>query len=68
MENLIIKLLFEGKTQPEIAKELKAKGIKPNSLSSVEKKLKLIKAMHKAKTMFHLGVILSNKQNGKSSK
>lgn len=66
MENLIIELLFEGKTQAEIAEILKQKGITPNSLSSVEKKLKLIKAIYKAKTMFHLGVILSNKANGKS--
>ncbi|MEO6522218.1 MAG: hypothetical protein ABIN91_11105 [Mucilaginibacter sp.] len=58
-EQIIIKHLTEGKTQAEIAEILKAKGIKPYSLSSIEKHLKAIRLKHGAKTMFHLGVILA---------
>ncbi|MBD3748526.1 MAG: hypothetical protein IE931_03425 [Sphingobacteriales bacterium] len=59
MENLIIKYLMQGMTQNEISEALKAENLKPNSLSSIEKKLKVIRERHGAKTMFHLGVILS---------
>jgi len=59
MEELIIKHLFAGKTQAEISQILKDQGIKPNSLSSIEKLLKRVKNQHKANTMFHLAVILS---------
>lgn len=59
MEEIIINYLFEGKTQAQISKELKKKGIKPNSLSYIEKILKKIKIKNKANTMFHLASILS---------
>lgn len=62
-EDLIIKHLKEGKTQYEVAEIFKNEGIVPNSLSSIEKSLKAIREKHGAKTMFHLGVILSNKTN-----
>jgi len=62
IDELIIKYLFEGKTQSEISHMLKEYGIKPNSLSSVEKRLKEIKNRHNAKTMFHLGLILGLKK------
>jgi len=61
-EKHIIDLLLEGKTQYEISADLKRKGIKPNSLSSIEKALKIIKEDHKANTMFHLGAILTLKR------
>jgi len=59
MEELLIKYLAVGKTQPEIVAIFKAERIEPSSLSSIEKALKKIKKEHNAKTMFHLGVILS---------
>ncbi|HMI03070.1 MAG TPA: hypothetical protein VK541_11345 [Pedobacter sp.] len=59
MEELLIKYLCEGRTQPEIAELFKESGIKPNSLSSIEKMIKRLKEKHGARTSFHLGVILS---------
>ena len=61
MEENLIKYLFEGKTQAEIAELFKKDGIKPCSLSSIEKLLKKVKKQYKAGTMFHLGVILSKR-------
>jgi len=63
IEELLIEYLFEGLTQKEIALELKKKGYKSCSLSSIEKLLKKIRKDHNATTMFHLGVILSRKAN-----
>ncbi|GAB0156242.1 hypothetical protein CHRYSEOSP005_15060 [Chryseobacterium sp. Alg-005] len=62
IENLIIKYLQEGFTQQEIANKLKEQNITPNSLSSVEKRLKQIKEDNEAKTLFHLACILYNKK------
>lgn len=62
MEDLVIKYLFAGKTQLEISEILKRDGIKPNSLSSIEKMLKRIRIKYGANTMFHLAVILSGRQ------
>lgn len=59
---LIIKHLQEGLMQPEITEKLKEKGITPNSLSSVEKRLKQIKEYYQAKTPFNLACILYNKK------
>lgn len=67
MEELIIKYLFEGKTQNEIADILKQQGVTPNSLSSIEKSLKKIKSQHKANTMFHLAAILCGINKGKNT-
>lgn len=64
MENIddkIIQFLKDGLTQLEISRKLKEENIKPNSLSSVEKKLKYIRESYGAKTLFHLGYILSEK-------
>ena len=61
-ESLIIDLLSEGKTQPEISDILKAKGIHPNSLSSIEKGLKALRERKGAKTMFHLAIILAREK------
>ena len=63
-EDLIIKGLTAGKTQAEVSQDLKAKGIRPNSLSHIEKTLKAIRKREGAKTMFHLAVILNNKIYG----
>lgn len=54
----ILNLLKKGYAQSEIADILKKEGIVPNSLSSVEKKLNQLKKDYKAKTLFHLAVIL----------
>ncbi|MCL4639016.1 MAG: hypothetical protein M5Z89_08505 [Olivibacter sp.] len=54
----IIPLLMEGKTQKEISIILREQGVKPYSLSSIEKEIKMIREWYDAKTMFHLGVIL----------
>jgi|GEM_PF-1042391 len=62
LEERIIPLLFEGYNQYEIAAILKQEGIKPFSLSSVEKELKMIRKVYGAKTMFHLGSILTRKK------
>ena len=51
-----------GKTLDEISIILKIKNISPNSVSSLEKKLKQIKVERNAKSMLHLGVILSKEK------
>jgi len=61
-QDLIISYLSEGKTQAEIAVLLAEKGIKPNSLSHIEKLLKAVRKEYGASTMFHLGVILTTKK------
>ncbi len=57
-EKLLIKKLSEGKTQREISDEFYTEGIKPHSLSSIEKHLVAIRAKFGAKNMFHLGVMV----------
>ena len=59
---LLIQHLIEGYKQPEIAKIFKDKNIQPNSLSSIEKEIKRLKEVHQAKTMCHLGAILTIKK------
>lgn len=59
MRKRLIYLLFEGKTQIEISKILKTEGVKPNSLSVIEKELKQLRKENGANTMFHLAVKLS---------
>lgn len=58
IEDQILIMLKEGLTQGQIADKLKEQGIKTNSLSSVEKKLKELRAVYEAKTLFHLACIL----------
>ncbi|SIS71885.1 MULTISPECIES: hypothetical protein [Chryseobacterium] len=58
---IIIGYLKEGLNQHEIAEKLKKENIKPNSLSSIEKRLNQIRHYYDAKTMFHLACILHNK-------
>jgi len=61
-EELIIQMLLEGKSQPEISQELKEMNFHPNSLSSIEKTLNSLKKQHNAKTLFHLGAIIAIKK------
>ncbi len=58
----IVKLLSLGMTQKEVSNHLKKKGITPCSLSIIEKRLKLMRKEYKAKTLFHLAVILERKK------
>lgn len=60
IDQLILNYLGEGKTQSEISNILKEANINPNSVSSIEKKLKTIRARYNAKTNFHLAVILKS--------
>ena len=58
MQELILKYLSQGYTQYEIADKLKLDGIKPNSVSSIEKMIHKMKQQHKARTNFHLAIVL----------
>ncbi len=58
----IIKLLSLGMTQKEVSNHLKKKGFMPCSLSIIEKRLKQMRAEYKAKTLFHLAIILERKK------
>ena len=57
----ILQLMAIGLTQKDISEYLKKKGITPNSVSIIEKRLKKLKNEYKAKSLFHLAVILKNK-------
>lgn len=59
---LIIEMLFDGKSQLEISEELGRRAITPSSLSYIEKYIKELRTKHKANTMFHLGAILAVKK------
>lgn len=61
LDKLIATSLAAGLTQSEISQHFKKQGIKPNSLSIIEKKIKQMKEDHKANTLFHLAVILRKK-------
>jgi len=60
-ELTIIKYLSRGLTQLEISEKLKAKGITPSSLSSIEKVCLALRKRYKAKTNFQLAVKLCKK-------
>ncbi|MCL7987684.1 hypothetical protein M8998_07025 [Sphingobacterium sp. lm-10] len=57
-EILLINKLKQGQTQRYISEEFYAEGIKPHSLSSIEKHLVAIRAKFGAKMMFHLEVLV----------
>lgn len=57
-EEMIIDLLLSDHKEIEIPSLLKTAGIKPNSLSSVEKILKRLKIKYGVTTMFSLGIKL----------
>ncbi|MEM6684239.1 MAG: response regulator [Bacteroidota bacterium] len=50
----LLRLLSEGLSQDEIAKNLKARSVSPNSLSSIEKRLSKLKIYFKANNAIHL--------------
>lgn len=54
---LLIKNLSKGLLQDAISKNLKQKGIKPSSISAIEKRLKYLKEHFNAKTIPHLVAI-----------
>tara|TARA_R110000868_G_scaffold411516_1_gene705115 strand:- start:4333 stop:4536 length:204 start_codon:yes stop_codon:yes gene_type:complete len=58
LDFIILNYLSEGKTLNEIETLLKNNNIVPNTLSTLEKRIKRIKTTFKAKTLFHLAVIL----------
>lgn len=61
-KSIVLQKLIEGYTQPQISVILKRKGVIPNSLSSIEKEINRLKLKHKAKTMCHLGAIITLKK------
>lgn len=61
VNNKIMKLLAKGRNQTQIAEEMTRTRFEIISLSSVEKRIKKLKAEHKAKTLFHLATILKDK-------
>lgn len=58
IRKIIINFLRDGLTQKEIAEALQKMDYKPNSLSSVEKYLKVMRKEYGAQTMFHLAILL----------
>lgn len=62
MKEKLIKLLKQGYSQKEISAIFKEQGIKPNSVSIVEKEIKKLKKEYNAKTYFHLGYLISKSE------
>nr|WP_314499069.1 hypothetical protein [uncultured Chryseobacterium sp.] len=58
---LILKYLSKGIKIADMAELMKLKPDTAMSTSSIEKRLNSIKKEYKAKTLFHLAVILKNK-------
>lgn len=56
----LLKLLAQGDTQDDIADHFKSKNMKPNSRSSIEKRLRELRAEFGAKTTVHLISLLSD--------
>lgn len=61
MEERIIYYMSQGYMIPEISKELKRLGIKPNSVSFIEKSLNKLRKDNNARTNFELAVVLERK-------
>lgn len=62
-ENILFKLLGEGLVYEDIVNKLKECSIRPNSLSSIKKAIRVVKRRYKAKTPFHLASILNHGKN-----
>lgn len=58
---LIVQNMAKGMKQYDIAKHFKTKGITPNSVSIIEKRLRKLREEHHAKTNFHLALILKGR-------
>jgi hypothetical protein len=50
--------MADGHTQLEVSENLKHRGISPNSVSTIEKEIKKLKKLFKAKSTIQLFVIL----------
>ena len=61
-EERIVELLLSDHLEKDIPTILKNEGIKPCSLSSVEKLLNRLKKRYKVTTMFSLGIVLYKKR------
>ncbi|MFI8606151.1 hypothetical protein ACIGCP_16920 [Cellulophaga baltica] len=59
VDKKIIQLLSKGYRTPEISNHFIENGITPSSVSSVEKRIKAIKKVYGAKTLFHLAVLVT---------
>lgn len=57
----IVKAMAKGMKQYDIAQHFKTKGITPNSVSIIEKRLRKVREEYHAKTNFHLAVILKGR-------
>ncbi|WP_405266648.1 helix-turn-helix transcriptional regulator [Cellulophaga sp. Ld12] len=62
VDKKIIQLLSKGYITPEISAYFVKNDLTPSSVSSIEKRIKMIKRKLGAKTLFHLAVILNNKK------
>jgi hypothetical protein len=61
IDQLILETLASGYEQKEIHDHFKKMGIKPNSVSLIEKRIKAMKAEYRAKTLFQLALIVKRK-------
>ncbi|ADV50858.1 hypothetical protein I2486_17745 [Cellulophaga sp. E16_2] len=59
IDKKIIQLLSKGYITPEISAYFVENGLAPSSVSSIEKKIKMIKKKYGAKTLFHLAVLVT---------
>ena len=55
---IMLRLLAKGLKQQQVSDEMKRLGVSPNSLSSIEKRLKQIRKEYRADTIIHLFVKL----------
>lgn len=55
-------MLKDGYSQQQISDQFKVENIKPNSLSMIEKYLREIREVYKAKSLFHLAFILMEEE------
>ncbi|EPR73515.1 hypothetical protein ADIWIN_1545 [Winogradskyella psychrotolerans RS-3] len=53
----LLKMISQGQSQDEISSNLKLKGITPNSLSTIEKRLNKLREQFKANNAIHLVAI-----------
>jgi len=58
---LIVQCMAKGMKQYDVAEHFKQKGITPNSVSIIEKRLRKIREEYHAKTNFHLAIILKSR-------
>lgn len=57
-QRIIIRKMADGYTQMEVSENLKRRGIRPNSVSTIEKEIKKLKKKFNGKSAIHLFVIL----------